>query len=392
MSIRWRDERPIVEVYDPTTKKKRHIKPADFGLDFRPLQGRALERAAKQLELAATETLAGGRGADELCDSFAARWADDFRGTEARPRGESTRIINQQRVGKFGEDFAGRTMRSIDKREARTWAQAHPYRAQAVRTMFNDALEEGLCDTNPFARLGMVASQGRRDIVVLTYDEIHQLADHALDVWGPEFGSEVRAMVLWGAFTCLRPGETFAARHSLLHGDTYDVQSQWNSHLRRETAPKYGSDGMVFVPEPAREAVNGKPRRIGDDLMFRTARGKQFRRESWHYTWAPLRAAFTATLPAEHHLRRREEALDFHELRHFGASYMLNRLNIEPWVIAEQLRHTDGGNLVVRLYGHPERSEAIDRIRGAYGENVKTLGGELAARRHALGGSSGENA
>ena len=36
-----------------------------------------------------------------------------------------------------------------------------------------------------------------------------------------------------------------------------------------------------------------------------------------------------------------------------GASYMLNVLALEPWVIAEQLRHSDGGALVLELYGHP---------------------------------------
>jgi hypothetical protein len=28
---------------------------------------------------------------------------------------------------------------------------------------------------------------------------------------------------------------------------------------------------------------------------------------------------------------------------------MLNELELEPWVIAEQLRHTDGGRLVLEL-------------------------------------------
>ena len=45
---------------------------------------------------------------------------------------------------------------------------------------------------------------------------------------------------------------------------------------------------------------------------------------------------------------------------------MLNELELEPWVIAEQLRHSDGGRLVLELYGHPDRGKAIDRIRRAY--------------------------
>ena len=35
-------------------------------------------------------------------------------------------------------------------------------------------------------------------------------------------------------------------------------------------------------------------------------------------------------------------------------------------MIAEQLRHGDGGPLVLALYGHPDRHKAIDRIRRAF--------------------------
>jgi integrase len=92
-----------------------------------------------------------------------------------------------------------------------------------------------------------------------------------------------------------------------------------------------------------------------------------------------VRNAFVSHLPETHHLRRRlcddpDDRFDFYELRHFGASYMLNVLGLEPWVIAQQLRHSDGGSLVVELYGHPERAEAIKRIRRAYGENVRPIG------------------
>jgi hypothetical protein len=59
------------------------------------------------------------------------------------------------------------------------------------------------------------------------------------------------------------------------------------------------------VPEPAQRAVLDKPRRLGDDLMFRSKRGRQFRQESLHRVWAPVRNAFTANLPAAHHLRER---------------------------------------------------------------------------------------
>jgi hypothetical protein len=148
----------------------------------------------------------------------------------------------------------------------------------------------------------------------------------------------------------------------------------------RRSSPEY-------VPEPAQPAVLDKPRRLGDDLMFRTKRGRQFRQESLHRWWTPVRAAFMAQLPAGHHLHQRvaiddEDRMDFCELRHFGASYMLNVLGLEPWVIAERLRHSDGGILIVKLHGPPvagggdranasgvhcaRRAAAWDCTRGAF--------------------------
>jgi integrase len=180
-------------------------------------------------------------------------------------------------------------------------------------------------------------------------------------------------------------GETFAARYALLDGDTYDLRRQFNSTLGRETIPKHNSTGLIYVREPAQRAVLDKARRLDDELIFRTKRGSQFRQESQHRAWAPVRDAFTAQLPETHHLRERlavdpEDRLDFYELRHFGASYMLNVLALEPWVIAEQLRHSDGGALVLELYGHRDRVEAIRRIREAYGEG---------GRRGPQGGQAG---
>lgn len=70
---------------------------------------------------------------------------------------------------------------------------------------------------------------------------------------------------------------------------------------------------------------------------------------------------------------------------------MLNELELEPWVIAEQLRHSDGGRLVLELYGHPDRNKAIDRIRRAYADptvaRVKGTGSmRSAADRGRFGG------
>lgn len=364
MSIREKNGRLIVEIYDPAARKKVYVRPADHGLPTpqNPRQAQKLERLA----LAARDQRRPGMR-DETVDSFTARWMEDY----TQGRGESTRLLNAEQVRAFGREYKGRTLRSISRDEARKWANQHRGEASKLRTMFNDAMNDQLVDSNPFARLGLSASKGREDITVLTPDEIDLLADCALRVHGPEFGPDMAALVVWGAYTCMRPGESYAARHSLLHGDTYDLRAQFNSRLGKETAPKHGGVGEIYVPEQAQRAVAAKPRRLGDDLLFRGKRGQQMRGQSMPSWWEPVRAAFMERLPTNHHLHQRvaldpDDKLVLYELRHAGASYMLNDLGIEPWVIAAQLRHSDDGRLVIALYGHPTRKTAIEKMRRAF--------------------------
>lgn len=389
MSIRPKGKSWIVEVYDPVTKKKQHVKPSDFGVETpkNERQARALERMA----LNARDVSQGS--SDESVGGFHARWAGEY----GRNRSEGTLIHYDERVSDFVERNRDRPMRSVTPAEGRRYGLAHPSCVAALRVMFNDAKRDDIVKTNPFAALGVEQGRGRADITVLTADEVDLLADVALAECGHEWGLEVAAMVKFAAYVCTRTGETFAAKHSLLDGDEYHLQTQFNSRLRRETAPKRGSTGTLYVPAPAREAVATLPRTLGVDLMWRTIRGKQFTQSNWCATWRLIRHVFMRELPPTHHLHRRvlldpEDVLDFYELRHFGASYMLNELEIEPWVIAQQLRHKDGGALVIELYGHPSTATAIEKMRRSWRENVAPLrgidGGASDGPRGIVGGGA----
>lgn len=389
MSIRWKNGRPIVEVYDPQTKAKKHVKASEYGMT--PPK---TERQARILERTALNARDANRhGDNETVGSFSDRWSSDF----GRKRGESTLVHNDERIKDCVDLYRDRAMRSITRQEGRDYGLANPGAVPALRAMFNDAKRDGIVELNPFAALGIESSRGREDITVLTADEVDLLAEIALAECGPEWGLKVSAMIQWAAYVCSRTGETFATKRSLLDGDVYYLQTQYNSRLRRETSPKHGSTGTLYVPPPAREVVARLPHKLGDDLLWRTVRGKQFKQSSWSPTWKVIRRIFMRELPATHHLNQRlvldpKDVFDFYELRHFGASYMLNELGIEPWVIAEQLRHKDGGILVVKLYGHPTAATAIDKMRRSWGQNVAPLrgidGGENERAQGILGGSA----
>lgn len=52
--------------------------------------------------------------------------------------------------------------------------------------------------------------------------------------------------------------------------------------------------------------------------------------------------------------------------RHFAASYMVNELQMPAEDVAIALGHTDGGELVRRLYGHRDVDKALDRVVAAF--------------------------
>jgi hypothetical protein len=53
--------------------------------------------------------------------------------------------------------------------------------------------------------------------------------------------------------------------------------------------------------------------------------------------------------------------------RHFAGWYMVNVLELPSEDVAIALGHTDGGELVRKLYGHRDQERALDRVTAAYG-------------------------
>jgi hypothetical protein len=180
--------------------------------------------------------------------------------------------------------------------------------------------------------------------------------------------------------------------------DTALHTARWLDELEAAVRKPVLTANQVTMWEALRLA--GRPvRATGPGRLFALVAGRRSVVSLiWGLHWDAIRRVFTGKLPECHHLRERialdeDDQLDFYELRHFGASHMLNDLEIEPWVIAEQLRHSDGGRLVIELYGHPDRRKALDRIRRAYtGAKVAPIRGTdrqaRSGRKGKLGGQA----
>jgi prepilin-type N-terminal cleavage/methylation domain-containing protein len=106
--------------------------------------------------------------------------------------------------------------------------------------------------------------------------------------------------------------------------------------------------GTVHVFDAGLDAVAGLP--SDNPLMFPAKMGGALSGAQLHSALNPVR--ILAGVPD----------FTFKGLRHFHASYLLNELGLPPYTIAQQLRHSDGGELIVSTYGHADRGVHLERI------------------------------
>jgi integrase len=323
------------------------------------------EARRREAELVATRRRATSA---ETCASFARRWPDDFAVAKSGPtrgRRKSPRTVaaNRERLRPFVAELGTVRLADVDRPMAVAFAQRHPRSAAVARGMFQDAVDAGLVDTNPFSRLNLEESSGRRDHGPLTVEELHRLADLALDVHGPEYGPHLRATILFTAYAGPRLEEGFA------------LEWPWVDFSRSEVefkVAKFDKPRTVLLLDEAADALRSMPRRTDRDAhVFRSKRGLPIRHRSTHYwAWSPVRAAFWAGLPEER--RRAIVDLDWHSLRHFTGHYFYVTLGFSDELTAYHLGHSDA-KLVRDLYGHG-KADALERLKRGARVEVRPIG------------------
>lgn len=268
----------------------------------------------------------------------------------------STRETYRHAVKPFVNANGHRLLSSITRDEAHRWVTKAGQRGSRspLRTLFSAAVRLDLIRSNPFANLGLPSAPGRRDLITLTEDEVQKLAAAARAVHGPQYGAEVAALILTAAYTGMRRGELVVLEwDDISFGDEEVRVTKTLSNDREVLPPKNSKPRTVVLPRPAADALRAVPRHLGRTRIFGSARGSLLTKSNWHYTWDPVRRAFG------------KPDYDFHELRHFTATHLL-MLDVPQWLVAEQLGHSDGGQLVGRLYGHPDKQHVRSRIRAAF--------------------------
>jgi integrase len=305
----------------------------------------------------------------ETVASFAARWVRDY----PRPK-DSTNDRYRADAERFAKVHGERKLHEITVREARPYAKAHRHDLGALRAMFSDARREGLVTGNPFSELRIPKGPGRSEIVVATPEELGELAEIARREHG-RFGPVFRAIIVFAAYTGLRPGELFGLDWSDIDFEAETVHVRQQFHKRRLTLPKSGKTRTAFLPPPAAQALRAMPRAVGGELVFAGKEGQRITQSALSGYWGKVRSAFLGSVSESRRMdfERVKGSLDFYAVtRHFCATYLVEQ-GVESWIVARQLGHEDGGRLVERTYGHPRDEVARERLRRAYGGNVEPL-------------------
>jgi integrase len=281
-------------------------------------------------------------------------WLSDY----ARPAPATQRTYRyaaEQIRGELGKRKLDDVDRPLARRLANRWARGT---TRVARTMWADAVRDGVASANPFTNLRLETPKGRKDLEALAETEIVELADLAA-AYHRDYGPEARAIVLTLGFVGVRPGELCVLRRTDLDVSTRELTVRFNlDGSGQEKAPKNGRARIVTVPPVALEAIRQLPAALHDDYLFHSPRGRRLSKGTLHYLWRPVAAAWRA---------RGGRDVDLYDLRHAAATLYLER-GLAPADVAVQLGHTDGGRLVQTLYGHPSEDRARDRLRLAFAD------------------------
>ncbi len=323
----------------------------DGGPWFTKSAAREAERRDRDRRLA--------RKTDETCASFGQRWLKEWR----RPS-DATHRTYARAVQVFTEEFGPTPLGEVERLTARTWALSQPsYIPKTIRTMYEDARNVGLVESNPFSQMRLRRTEAPGQIVPPSLEEYAALLRATSCLGG--YREEFQAMLQFAAWTGVRAGELQALRWEDIGPDSIQIR---RSRRRdgSEGMPKNGKAREIAYLPPAHLPAD-HPRRE-DDYVFHSPRGKALDTGSHFYAWREIRA--TAGL----------REIRWHDLRHFCATQLLE-MGLDHFAVSVQLGHTDGGALVMSRYGHPSQDAARERLLAAFDVDASEIGSSTGSRR-----------
>jgi integrase len=175
------------------------------------------------------------------------------------------------------------------------------------------------------------------------------------------YGPQMRALLIFAAYSCMRPRELFALEWRDIDFDTMRIHVGRRVYRGRLDLPKSNKTRTIALTPPARDAILGHPTRQAGQLVFRAKRGGRLSQPTLSGYWAQVLA---------------RAGLDFGfylATKHWCVHYMHATLGLPPRVIAEQMGWTLAGTLkLLAVYGHGDVG-ALEEIDRAFKANVMPL-------------------
>jgi integrase len=289
------------------------------------------------------------------CDEYVDRYLAEYE----RTRKDSSYDQQVWRLRRFRKDFAGRSL-DISRAEAKDWIAGEgrwsskdpipAYCVPAVVTLYNHAIDEDdlPLERNPFRRLGK-RTKGRAGQAPPTQAEFEQLLD-GCGALG-EYARMMRALILFGTFTLMRPGELFAVEWPDLDFERMRIRKARRLYRGRLQEPKTGAVTIALTP-PARDVIMGLPR--DGQLVFTSKTGKRLSQPLLSGYWSQVLAASGLSFDF------------YHATKHYGVHYLWTQLGLSRRAIAAQagwsLRTVDK---MLAIYGHGEVG-ALEEVDEAF--------------------------
>jgi integrase len=331
---------------------------------------RTAAQVAKRAELNGQVELPPERLAERItCGQYADEYVERMERGELRTsKGlrykDSSVDTTRSQLRHFKREYGDRPLAWLDTDEAmyevRRWAEKRvrngaragepavpPGALQSTTTLVNQAVAERLLTHNPFKGLGR-RIEGRANERPPTDDEFAALLN-ACDVL-EDYADEMRAVVIVGAYSLMRPGELMALTWEDVDLDAGVIHVRQRFYRGRYDLPKSNQTRTVALLPQAREALLSLPHER-EGFVFRSASGKPLRAATLSYNWRRVRD-------------RAGVDFDFYlATKHYGVHHMKVKLGLPNHDIAVQAGWSESSvERMVATYAHADVG-ALDRIR-----------------------------
>lgn len=269
----------------------------------------------------------------------------------------SSHEIQTERLKAFRRDFTGRSI-DLSRQEAKEWLAGEGKwdepqsegNTQAITSLFNWLIDEEdqPLERNPFRKLAR-RYNGRAELPPPTEAQFAKLLTAAEGLGG--YGKTIKAMLLFSAYTLMRPSELFALEWTDIDFEAMRIRKDRRLFRGGIDEPKTGKKTIALTP-PARDAIMGLPRT--SNYVFVSKTGKRFSQPMLSTYWANVLSA---------------AGLDFdfyHASKHYGVHYMWTKLGMSERAIAAQAGWKPSTvTKLLEVYGHGDVG-ALEEVDEAF--------------------------